>query len=76
MAHQAKHKIVHFLGKEYHLCVTTLRKSCEHTVLSGAVCDFITFSGHYEIHYLEIFGKLAFVVGAVGIYLLHYEEAL
>lgn len=72
----AKYKLVHLLGKEYRLCVTTLRKSCEHTVLGGAISDFATYTFHLEVHTLEVFGKLAFVVGALGIYLLHYEETI
>lgn len=76
MSHSAKYRIIHFANKEIKLCVTTWRKSCEHFMFVGAMGDMMDFVFHYEAWALLLAGKVAFVVGGLGVYLMHYEEVI
>lgn len=63
-------------GRTVRVCVTTARKSCEHFMTIGAGADLFDYVLHIEWWSLILAGKLAFVVGAIGVYLMHYEEVL
>lgn len=54
--------------------VRLARKGCEHFCFLGALADFGGSLLHIEWAVFLIAGKLAFVVGALGVYLLHIEE--
>jgi hypothetical protein len=58
------------------VCIKTLRKSCEHSCFCGALIDFLGYLAHTEMVYIVLAGKLAFVLGALGVYLIHSEETL
>ena len=57
------------------LLVRNSRKVCEHITFAGATFDLLGFVAHYEAFIIVFAGKLAFVAGAVAVYLLHAEEA-
>jgi hypothetical protein len=58
------------------VCVVTLRKSCEHTCFFGALIDLLGSMSHLEWTFVVLAGKLAFVLGALAVYLMHFEEQL
>lgn len=55
--------------------VTICRRTCEHFAFMGAGIDFWGFLNHQEAAFIVGAGKAAFVVGSIGVYLLHAEEA-
>lgn len=48
-----------------------VRKFCEH----GASIDLFGSVFHTEAFVIVIAGKIAFVVGCIAVYLVHFEEA-
>lgn len=50
------------------------RKGCEHFCFVGAAIDAGCALFHVELFAVVLIGKLAFAVGALGVYLLHAEE--
>lgn len=74
--HGPKYRAIRFAHKEVRLCITTLRKGCEHMMMAGASADMFDFVLHYEAWALILAGKVAFVVGGIGVYLMHYEEVI
>lgn len=67
-------KIPGFPVFRYH--VKTLRRSCEHFCFLGATVDVFAAAIHFEVFAVILIGKAAFAIGAVGVYLMHYEEAI
>lgn len=61
---------------EVTICIRTLRKSCEHFCFLGATVDAVFALVHVKLFMISIIGKLAFAVGAFGVYMLHTEEHL
>ena len=57
------------------LCVRRMRKACEHLCFSGAAVDLIFFTFGFHVFWVDWLGKFAFAAGALGVYLLHAEEA-
>lgn len=51
------------------------RKGCEHFCFIGASIDLLCYVVHYEAFIAVAVGKAAFAIGALGVYLLHAEEA-
>lgn len=71
-----KTRVIHLLpGVTLTLHLSTARKGCEHACFLGATADLVGFLAHIEAPFVVLAGKLAFVAGAFGIYLLHAEEA-
>lgn len=50
------------------------RKGCEHFCFIGAAADAFCYLIHYEAFGVVLLGKLAFAIGALGVYLIHAEE--
>lgn len=55
--------------------IHTARKSCERMCLVGASIDAFGSMVHLELWFFIMAGKLACVIGALGVYLAHMEEA-
>lgn len=69
-------KIIHIGPIPARVVVPLARRACEHICFGGAVVDLIGYCVHWEVFAIIIAGKLAFVAGAVGIYILHTEETI
>lgn len=67
---------IQFMSLDFTVCVRTLRKPCEHFCFLGATVDAVFALVHVEFFLVAIIGKLAFAVGAFGVYMLHTEEHL
>lgn len=57
------------------VCIHLARKICEHCAFAGATVDMIGYLIHFDVFLIVLSGKFAFVVGAIGVYFLHAEEA-
>lgn len=55
--------------------IRIVRKTCEHFCFGGAAVDLAGFLTHNEATMIVAAGKIAFVVGSLGVYLMHAEEA-
>jgi hypothetical protein len=58
----------------FKLYLRPARQGAEHLCFIGACVDAAGFLIHSEAFVIVLAGKLAFCVGALGVYLLHAEE--